>query len=86
MFVSLLRKLDLGPPLSVSNLNCVIVVSMFHSSLQKQASLATVYYPVAGGDSVCCGHGVIVFNSGTVQTSLEDSEGKKTQQTLKLNA
>lgn len=59
---------------------------MFHSSLQKQESLATVSYPVVVGDSVCCGHRVIALNPEAVQTNLEDSEGKKTQQTWKLSS
>lgn len=59
---------------------------MFHSSLQNQVSLATVNCPISGGNSVCCGHGIIVLHPETVQTTHEDSEDRKMQQTLKLNS
>lgn len=59
---------------------------MFHISLQKQVQLATVYYPIVGGDYVCCGHEVIGLKSETAHVSLEDSEDRKTQPALKLNS
>jgi hypothetical protein len=45
-----------------------------------QVLLATTNFPIVGGDSVCCGHGVIALNRRTVQISLGDSEDWKIQE------
>ena len=81
MLVSLLKKMALSEPYSsFSNVNYILIVSTFHSSLQKQVLLATTNFSVVGGDSVCCGYGVIALNPRTVQITLEDSEDWKRQQ------
>lgn len=84
MLVSLLRKRISESHLSVSNLD-YILVSVLHSSYTKASTIGYNLFPI-GGDFVCCGHELIGLNPETAHTSLEDSEDRKTQQTLNLNS
>lgn len=70
----------LEPHFSISDLNCILVASTLHSNSQKQMWLATMNFSIVGGDSVCCGHGVIALSPRTVQISLGDSEDWKIQE------
>ncbi|XP_019813891.2 high affinity immunoglobulin epsilon receptor subunit alpha isoform X2 [Bos indicus] len=46
----------------------------------KQLFLATISYPIVGGDSVCCGHRVAYLDPAAVHITTEDEENQETQQ------
>ena len=60
-----------------------LIASRVHS---KQLFLATIFYPIVGADSVCCGHRVAYLDPAAVHVTLEDEENQKTQQIYRPTA
>ena len=57
------------------------VMFLIASSIpSKQLFLATISYPIVGGDSVCCGHRVAYLDPAAVHITIEDEENQETQQ------